>query len=375
MAKLNFPRVLFIGKRFYTNKDAFEEGYGRIYQLPRHWSEAGINVELWLVDYHTRRSECRLDGSLLVSSLPVRLSETLWQLLANLFRLKDYTHVIASGDCYIGLLAYAMARRTKAKFVFDVYDKYDEFAGYRRFLGFDPFNYLLRHAECSMFASVALRDQLCGSKRRGLIVPNGLDNHRFRPLDMQQCRFETGLPEDVTYVGYFGGMEPDRGVTDLINAIQLLRSDGLNIELLIGGKRRLEVDLDAPGINYVGNVPFEKMPTMLCACNLLAVPYRRSAFMDAGASNKIAEALACQRPIVATRTPNLLSNFPEAATLLADRLAEPGNIEEIASAVRLQLNHPVFAVLPNNWDWPSIAHNTADQLGLMTTYFESGACQ
>lgn len=374
MAKFSSPKVLFIGKRFYTNRDALEEGYGRIYQLPRHWAEAGASVELWLVDYHSRRSERRSDDSFIILSLPVRLLGTLRQLLVNLVKPKKYTHVIASGDCYIGLLAYAMARRAKATFIFDVYDKYDEFAGYRRFPGFEPFDFLLKRADYLLFASIALKEQ-AGGARRGIIVPNGLDNQRFRPLDMRQCRCEIGLSEDVTYIGYFGGMEPDRGVADLINAVQLLRCDGLNIELLIGGKRHQEVGLDSPGVRYVGNVPFEKMPSMLCACNLLAVPYRRSAFMDAGASNKIAEALACQRPIVATRTPNLLANFPEVAALLADRLAEPGNAEEIASVVRLQLSHPVIATLPNNWDWASIAHNTADYLGLIPVSVESRTCQ
>ena len=312
----------------------------------------------------------------MVSSLPVRLLGTLMRLFADLVGGQNYTHIIASGDCYIGLLAYAMARRAKAIFVFDVYDKYDEFAGYRRFPGFDPFTYLLERADCLMFASMALRDQLSSSGvGGGLIVPNGIDNQRFRPLDMQLCRCQIGLPEGMIYIGYFGSMEPDRGVADLINAVELLRSEGLTIQLLIGGKLHQEVKLEGAGIRYLGNVPFEKIPMMLCACNLLAVPYRRSLVMDAGSSNKIAEALACQRPIIATRTPNLLANFQQTAELLSDRLAEPGNVAEIASVIRLQLSKPVIAVLPSNWDWDSIAHNTANQLGLASPPPESYTCQ
>jgi len=48
--------VLFIGKRFYTNRDALTERYGRIYQLPHLWAEDGVSTRLWLVDYKTRET-------------------------------------------------------------------------------------------------------------------------------------------------------------------------------------------------------------------------------------------------------------------------------------------------------------------------------
>ena len=41
-------RVLFIGKRFYTNRDAYTERFGMIYQLPFWWAKAGHEVDLWL---------------------------------------------------------------------------------------------------------------------------------------------------------------------------------------------------------------------------------------------------------------------------------------------------------------------------------------
>ena len=38
--------VLFIGKRYYTNRDALAERYGRIYQLPWNWANAGVHTHL-----------------------------------------------------------------------------------------------------------------------------------------------------------------------------------------------------------------------------------------------------------------------------------------------------------------------------------------
>jgi glycosyltransferase involved in cell wall biosynthesis len=359
--------VLFIGKRHYTNRDAFSERYGRIFQLPWHWARGGMPVRLWLLDYHGSQAERAAEGSLEIISTPLRrvdwLVEWLRIVAAAVGHRRPQT-VVASGDCYIGLLGYALARLVGARFVFDVYDKYDEFGGYRRLLGFKPFPYLLARADAILFASRALLDSLGTHKSVCVLVPNGVDQERFRPLDKLAARRERGLPEKSALVGYFGSMEPDRGVPDLIAAVQILRGQGSDVQLLLGGRLGPGVDVSQPGVTYVGNVGFADMPTMLASCDVLAVPYRRSTFMDAGASNKIAEALACGRPLVATRTPNLIANFPGQVSVLGERLAEPGDIEDLARVLSLQLADPILSPMPENMAWRTIACATACSLGL-----------
>ena len=66
--------TLFIGKRYYTNRDALLERYGRIYQLPALWRQDGVDVRLWLLDYHRRRSaaaEAAPEDALPIDCLPV----------------------------------------------------------------------------------------------------------------------------------------------------------------------------------------------------------------------------------------------------------------------------------------------------------------
>lgn len=359
--------VLFIGKRYYTNRDALLESYGRIYQLPSHWAQSGIATTLWLIDYHGKSTIYKQDKSLISVSTPIRRPAWCGHWLkqaASLFKRQRPHTIVASGDCYIGLLTWILARILRARFIFDVYDKYDEFAAYRKPFGFDLFRFLLQHADSRLFASSALMSQLGEKDGNNILVQNGINTDVFKALNMLECRRKLNFSNDAIFIGYFGSMEPDRGVADLINAIQLLRKDNLAIELLIGGKAHPDLELSCPGVRYVGNVPFEEITYMLGACNVLAIPYRRSAIMDAGASNKIIEALACQRPIVATRTPNLLANFKEVALQLEKCLAEPGDTSQIANAIRAQLSNPVIPKLPNGWDWESIAHKTAIDLRL-----------
>lgn len=359
--------VLFIGKRFYTNRDALRERYGRIYQLPWYWSRIGIPTRLWLVDYHTRETVDTVDGSLAVASTPVKNLTLFRRCLSPRFVCKGRPDVvIASGDCYIGLLAYHIARRLRARFVFDVYDKYDEFGGYRRLPGFDPFRFLLHRADVLLFASKALLRDLSPDANRDVLVANGVDMARFTERDRDTSRAALGLPVEPCMLGYFGGMEPDRGVADLIDAVGILRSQGMQLELVLGGKPAAGLDLHRDGVRYLGNVPYERMPLVLASCDLLAVPYRRSAFMDAGASNKIAEAVACRRPLVATRTPNLLANFPAQAEQLAGLLATPGNAADLARVIREQAFRRLLVDMPAEMSWQAIAQTVAKKLPLVT---------
>ena len=157
MKKMN---ILFIGKRFNTNRDALLEKFGRNYQFPLHLAELH-NVALWLVDYHTKTTIQSIDGSLRITSTPVKNLAVFKQYLLGAYKsTQPIDMVIASGDCYIALMAQRIAKKLKAKFVFDVYDKYDEFGGYVRPLGFDLFGYLLKKADMRLFASHALLHSL-----------------------------------------------------------------------------------------------------------------------------------------------------------------------------------------------------------------------
>ena len=347
--------ILFIGKRFNTNRDALTEKFGRIYQLPYHLSkEEDITLKLWMVDYHTYKKELVQNNKLHIISTPVKNGMVFSQYLQENFSKNKYDIIMASGDCYIGLMAYLLAKSHKAKFVFDIYDKYDEFGGYIKPFGFDLFGFLLKKADIRLFASRTLLQNL-GQSQYDAILSNGIDAKHFRPIDKTEARTKLQLPLTQKFIGYFGSMEPDRGVQDLVAAIKILRHQGYDIELLLGGKATPEMDLQQTDICYLGNIPFVDMPYALAACDILAIPYRRSLFMDAGSSNKIAEAIVCQRPVVATRSPNLLANFPKQAVELEPYLAEPSNPESLARAIIKQLDQRHLVCELDNIYWDQIS--------------------
>lgn len=354
-------RILFTGKRHYTNRDAFTERFGRIYQLPYWWAEEGHSVDLWLIDYHGHEAASTRDGELRVESTPVLRGRFFARWVGACFsrwsqRRPDV--IVASGDCYTGLVAYLAAVLCGAKFVFDVYDRYDVFEGYRRLPGFDPLSFLLRRAWLVTFASAKVLDDLKSLTRETLLVPNGVDLDRFRPLPMSESRKQFGLPETVSLVGYFGSMEPERGIEDLIAAVAGLVADGAAINLVIGGKADPDISFDYPWLHFLGNIPFEKMPAALASCDVLALPYRQGAFVDNASSCKIAEYIAVERPILATRSPNLTRNFPRQASQLSSLLATPGDVVELGSCLLSQLQQRRLVDMPSDMDWQSISKRT-----------------
>lgn len=349
-------KILFIGKRHYTNRDALTEKYGRIYQLPLRWAGLDATVTLWLIDYHGTRSVQSQDERLSITSSPVKTGKAFWDYF-RFRRESGFDIVIASGDTYIGYLGYQLAKKLRSKFVFDVYDKYDEFGGYVRPLGFDLLRFLIDKADACFYASAYLMRQI-GNLKRDHVALNGIDEQNFRDIDPQKARTVLGLDNNEQFVGYFGSMEPDRGVQDLVDAVSQLRAQGLNIKALIGGKPSDCVDLHSTAVHYLGNLPFERVPYALASCNVVAIPYRRSPFMDAGASNKIAEVIACRRPIVATRSPNLTSNFPKQAKLLEPYMAEPSQPNDLARVIASQFEQGFILEQFEGIYWSKIAGDT-----------------
>lgn len=350
--------ILWLGKRFYTNTDTLSERFGRMYQFPCYWHKAGQKVQLWLIDYHTREVKHMRDAGMPVVSSPVFSLATIKQLLRTIVSVRPRC-IVASGDCYIGLLGWLLARMCAASFVFDIYDKYDEFSGYRRIAGFDPLSFLVRHSDGLMFASTSLAHKLgSGARHAPHVAPNGIDPGMFKPMKMSECRDRLGLPADAILVGYFGSMEADRGVADLIGAVDRLRNSNVPVELLLAGRMDDGPSLNHPWIRYLGLVPHAQIPQLLNACDLLVLPYRTGPFMDMVSSCKIAEYLACERPLVATDAPSFVLNFAEQAAALGPALCRMSDPADMARALEFQLRIKKILPPPQDMTWQSIAEDS-----------------
>lgn len=358
-------RILFLAKRRYTNQDALTGRFGRVYRFPMHWAAGGHEVELSLLDYRSLSPASACNDGFPVRSLPSADPRTLFRLRRDAARLRPEV-VVASGDGFVGLAGLHVARHAGARFVFDVYDDYASFGSHRAFLGWDALSYLRDRADLVLYASRSLAGHH-GAASPWLLAPNGVDPDAFHPMPMADARARARMDgTGFQVVGYFGSMEPDRGVDDLVDAAGRLQATHPGLRLLLCGTCRTDSTSWPSWVDFRGVVPHADVPDYINACDVVALPYRRSRVMDMGASCKIAEYLLCERPLVATATPNFTANFPVQADALGDALCRPGDPADLARALAHQLAQPRVVPPPIDLTWQAIAASVADALERLT---------
>jgi hypothetical protein len=68
----------------------------------------------------------------------------------------------------------------------------------------------------------------------------------------------------------------------------------------------------------------------------------------------------------ATATPNLTDNFLEAALALADSLATPGDVRDLARVIAAQIARPTLVLLPNAMTFEAVAAMAKADLGRLS---------
>lgn len=349
--------ILLLCKRRYTNKDLLDDRFGRLFHLPVHLARRGARVTVLALDYQRRRAEERRLEGVTFRTLPATVLHlplvlpTLQRLVADI----DPGLVMASGDSHLGWVGARLAARRKVPFVFDVYDYYPAFAG-NRLPGMKAmFRSAASGAWQVLVASDALARRLAPLNPRLAVVPNGVDRDLFRPGDRDAARNALGLAHTGPVIGYFGSLDPSRGPL-LFDAVRQLADEMPGIRLLLAGHATITLP-DEPWVTYLGPVSQQQVPELVAASDVVTLPYARSSFNDHSGACKIAEYLACQRPVVATRVADHASVFAAAP----GALCEPG-AEDMARAIRRQLDTPALVDFPLQLDWQVIGRDLHELL-------------
>lgn len=130
------------------------------------------------------------------------------------------------------------------------------------------------------------------------VVYNGASLSAFRPgVGGGALRKELGIAHDAFVVGYAGQLIKLKGLELLLRAFSRLRAEFANATLLIAGRGRDEVALNAAAGDGVIFLPFsDSMPDFYSALDVFALPTEH---ME-GLSRSLIESMACAVPSVAT---------------------------------------------------------------------------
>jgi len=125
-------------------------------------------------------------------------------------------------------------------------------------------------------------------------IPNGVDDQAFRP--------NPAVRPDPDRVLFMGRLDPYKGLLDLLDAVDLLRRRRPNLRLHIVG----EGDMRPAVESEMGRRELHGAVTVRPFVEDVALEYARAAVVvipstAEGMSNVMLEAMACGRPVVATR--------------------------------------------------------------------------
>lgn len=204
----------------------------------------------------------------------------------------------------------------------------------------------MREADAVITIADAMRAEMI---RRGIpeeriyVVPNAVDTNRFRPREPRPELVERLGLKDRFVLGYVSNLGQREGIIDLLRAVSLLRSRGLNVSCLVVGngpvmprlvrwKQLLELQ---DGVVLTGHVPNAEIEDYYALIDLFVVPR-----IDDYASRfvtplKPLEAMAMGLPLIA-------SDLPALRELVAPdrrgRLFKPGDPVDMADVVEILIH-------------------------------------
>ena len=170
------------------------------------------------------------------------------------------------------------------------------------------------------------------------VIPNGFRSDLFYPRDASECRKMLNLPQDKKIILTVGNLEPVKGQMHLVEAVQKIVRERKDILCVIVGAGKLRTALERQirslGLqDYVmlaGGKPHDEIPLWMNACDLFVLPSLRESFGIVQV-----EAMACGRPVVATR------NGGSEEVVISDDyglLVEPADPEDLAEKILVALD-------------------------------------
>jgi teichuronic acid biosynthesis glycosyltransferase TuaC len=170
--------------------------------------------------------------------------------------------------------------------------------------------------------------------RKPIHLPIGINLRRFLDAPLKQiARERLKLPPEATVVLFAGSLSPDKGVHELLGALESLRN-GQILGLFVGdGPLRQKVQ-DATAVRSDGERPNGEMPWYMAAADLFVLPS-----YSEGLSTVLVEAGAVGVPILATAVGGnveLLEN--DFGSLVPSRSAEA-----LAQGIRESQSDPAAA--------------------------------
>ena len=343
--------ILFICKRYYTNKDVIRDQYGRLYELPIQLAKLGHQITVLCLDYKNcdpleNFVESFGNGSVHWMILSFQRIFTL-NVLKVYRELKQqlFDEVIGSSDIPCIWLTKKLAHRLRIPYGVDLYDNYESFGqakipGFRRIL-----KNCVRQSDLVIVVSTMLKDKVISDYHyTGAvhIMSNGIRPEVFLRGDKLSARKHLGLPLDVVLMGTAGGLSEMKGLDIVYEAWNILKNQNQNLYLVLAGKidKNLPVPIDSHAI-YLGELKEKEIGLLFQALDIGIISAHDSEFGKYCFPQKMYEMVASELPIVAAK----LGAMDELLSIYPEMLFRCGDMESLVETLIFQLDNKLLSNL------------------------------
>jgi glycosyltransferase involved in cell wall biosynthesis len=173
-----------------------------------------------------------------------------------------------------------------------------------------------------------------------VMIPSGIADEEPPEVDRAAMRASFGWPADAPMALFAGRLMPQKGVDDLVSALDLLQHVRPALRTLIVGAGPLRSMLEETAhafqlddkLRFLGHR--DDMPKLLAAADLLVLPS-----LYEGLPNVVLEAMRFKKPVVATAAPGTTEVVVDGETGLLVPLKTP---TALAKAIRTVIDDPTL---------------------------------
>ncbi|HLC37324.1 MAG TPA: glycosyltransferase family 4 protein [Candidatus Nanoarchaeia archaeon] len=202
---------------------------------------------------------------------------------------------------------------------------------------------------CTKIASISR--SIAPKSPKVVVVHNGVPVNLFKPMNVNKLKKDLGLNNKKLTIGYFGRLDPLKGVSYLIEAMNDLKKD-FNFIVIGNGELKNKYKRLATYARFLGRIDYGKMPYYYNLCDIIVSPS-----LSEGLGFTIIEAMSCGKAVIATK----VGGIPEVIkSKNLGILVQPKNSKEIKEAIirlsdaklrkKIELNAREHVVINFDWD-------------------------
>lgn len=176
------------------------------------------------------------------------------------------------------------------------------------------------------------------------VISHFIDTKRFSPTSEQQMRI--GSKHKDKRILYCGRIEEEKGVFDLVDAIEILLRDPelknfrITVTMIGNGSKYNEIRAKEKRLGiekyfFHKSVPYNVMPEEYRRADIYVAPSKETPTWKEQYNTTLLEAQASGLPIVTTKSGGIPENVGDAALVVA-----PGHVGEIAKALKRFILNP-----------------------------------